>query len=155
MTDETRAELRRFFAAMVRVAECETLTVEVIGSEPSGNPWAMVSAACQVRESKARPGSAPELPSLTTAQQLALSVLLGDDIPLGVLLSACEDAGVFADGLAGEIAEKARAEERERIAAVCDGCAEACQLGVLSGSDDSRTRQNVYRNIAATARKLT
>lgn len=92
---------------------------------------------------------------LTTAQQLALSVLLGDDIPLGVLLSACEDAGVFADGLAGEIAEKARAEERERIAAVCDGCAEACQLGVLSGSDDSRTRQNVYRNIAATARKLT
>ena len=48
-----------------------------------------------------------EFQTLTTAQQLALSVLLGEDVPLAVLLSACEDAGVFADGLAGEIAEKA------------------------------------------------
>ena len=112
MTDETRAELRRFFAAMVRVAECETLTVEVIGSEPSGNPWARVSAACQVRESKARPGSAPELPPLTTAQQLALSVLLGDE---SVLPQALADY-LLDQGheYATAVAERARAEERER-----------------------------------------
>lgn len=157
MTDEMRAELRRDLATMVACAElpgafagpAEVVHDQILAS--AYRSWAV--GVCVPFDTE--PTSQLPPPSLTTAQQLALSVLLGDDIPLGVLLSACEDAGVFADGLAGEIANKAMAQERERIAAVCDGCAEACQLGVLSGSDDSRTRQNVYRNIAATARKLT
>ena len=149
MTDENRAELRRGLEMLIR-SFLGGLAVKH-GQRFQVGP----TVGHVVRTGSYPPDAYEKLPPITTAQQLALSVLLGDDIPLGVLLSACEDAGVFADGLEGEIAEKARAEERERIAAVCDGCAEACQLGVLSGSDDSRTCQNVYRNIAATARKLT
>lgn len=154
MTDEMRAELRAGIDAVVRAASSDVDRVHATNS-PIRSPQDNIIGQVVAVRVHTRTIDGTKVPPLTTAQQLALSVLLGDDIPLGVLLSACEDAGVFADGLAGEIAEKARAEERERIAAVCDGCAEACQLGVLSGSDDSRTRQNVYRNIAATARKLT
>lgn len=78
MSDDKRAALRRYLEGMLRIAACPDLTTEVIGSLPSANTWAMVSASCQVRESAARGGEAPDLPPLTAAQQLALSVLLGD-----------------------------------------------------------------------------
>lgn len=147
MTDETRAELRRLFTAMVRVAECAELSVEVIGTEPSSNPWARVSASCQVRESVARPGSAPELPPLTTAQQLAMSVLLGEPVPLAVLIGALEDAGMFADGVLQAVADKARAEERNGLA---DGIAQVISVVNRSKFTRKRTAQmltNIGRNL--------
>ena len=113
MTEQHRAELRRVVERMVRLSA-------------AGVGW-----LCEIEPSK--PTLPEDTPPLTTAQQLALSVLLGDDIPLGVLLSACEDAGVFADGLAGEIAEKARAEEREQgaIAAMMFTLTRADELRAL------------------------
>lgn len=50
---------------------------------------------------------------LPAHKQLALSVLLGEDVPLSVLICALEDAGVFPDGVLQAVADKAVAAERE------------------------------------------
>ena len=113
MTDETRADWRAALDDLLRQAMTDRPFHLVYGRRPHHEYAALTETFVAVVHHDDT-ADYPEPPPLTTAQQLALSVLLGDDIPLGVLLSACEDAGVFADGLAGEIAEKARAEEREQ-----------------------------------------
>ena len=124
MTDETRAELRRGLEMLLAYAAS-------LPADPERPGYADVRHNTRHVMVEVWLPSAPQMHHLTTAQQLALSVLLGDDIPLGVLLSACEDAGVFADGLAGEIAEKARAEERER-------CAIAAMMLTFTRADELR-----------------
>jgi hypothetical protein len=46
-------------------------------------------------------------PPLPTHKQLALSVLLDEGVPLSVLISALEDAGVFPNGILQAVADKA------------------------------------------------
>lgn len=130
MTEQHRAELRQLIVSALAVAGFDAGDIRM--------------AALLFRSRWAR-SSEGDPPPLTTAQQLALSVLLGDDIPLGVLLSACEDAGVFADGLAGEIAEKARAEEREQGAI-------AAMMFTLTRADELRAglHDPLYSTEAAT-----
>ena len=107
MTDENRVELRRNLTEIVRA--CQAGGKLARGWRGGLMPMFFLYGS-----------ASDEDPPLTTAQVLALSVLLGEPVPLAVLLSACEDAGVFADGLAGEIAKKARAEERERCKRAAD-----------------------------------
>ncbi len=145
MTDENRAGFRSWLADMIAVATSSTGVMDRTRKHHYPAPNHFVVEIGVSKDGK-------DIPPLTTAQQLALSVLLGDE---SVLPQAMADY-LLDQGheYATAVAEKARAEERERIAAVCDGCAEACQLGVLSGSTDSLVRQSAYRNIAATTRKL-
>ncbi len=94
MTDETRNELRKGIEGVLRAVAVpdSSVTTDVTCRGHD------VSVAVFTRMSYL-----VDLPPLTTAQQLALSVLLGEPVPLGVLLTACEDAGVFPNGVLEEV----------------------------------------------------
>lgn len=96
MTDEQRAELRG-------------IIVTLLG-------WCASGGDCKVSINDRQQGQIDlwsedpqpdNHPPLTTPQQLALSVLLGEPVPIGVLLSACEDAGVFPNGVLEEVRRQA------------------------------------------------
>ncbi len=74
MTSENRAELRRGIDAVVRAAE-SAIEIRVESHEPEPHHR---RRAC-VTVYQVGTGSPPEPKALTTAQQLALSVLLGDE----------------------------------------------------------------------------
>lgn len=108
MTDETRAELRAGIEDLVRKAE-------LLPNDPYAPGYSDHRSNGRQAIVEVWLASTPiNLPPLTTAQQLALSVLLGESVPLSVLLSACEDAGLFPDGVMSAVAERARAEGYEK-----------------------------------------
>lgn len=107
MTDENRAELRRGIEAVVRASM-------VTGCYVSGQPRRETYTGKICADVAVYRNPSQELPPLTTAQQLALSVLLGDEAVLPqALADYLLDQG---HEYATAVAEKARVEERERIA---------------------------------------
>ena len=126
MTDESRAELRRGLTAVVRAAAVEgawvpCVDVDVPTASDRQQWWSNAvrveypSAARNYRAHFDGPPNPPR-PPLTDVQQLALSVLLGDPrVSAAVLIGALEDSGVWAAGAVTEMAERVRAEERERV----------------------------------------
>lgn len=111
MTDEQRAELRRLVEGVISASAVDGLEVGGVFDEVqhetgySIREWGVSIHIVDV-------GQQP--PPLTTAQQLALSVLLGEDVPLGVLVSALEESGVYPAGAVEEVRQKAVEQERER-----------------------------------------
>ena len=104
MTEETRAELR----LKVLRAGIEG----IIRQDAIGWPWEVKTRAPEGIE-PSEVCATPQPPPLTTAQQLALSVLLGDEAVLPDALADCLiDQG---HEYAAAVAEKARREERRRI----------------------------------------
>jgi hypothetical protein len=105
MSEETRAQLRTAFVALLSATDGGMVAVRVdrqrdkpVDVEMWGSPSATVH--------------------LTTEKQLALSVLLGDQtVSVAYVLDKCQDDGSFVLRSADEV----RAEERERIlSAVCE-----------------------------------
>ena len=100
MTDETRAELRKVFEAAVRAGGADFH--ETPGGV--GNYYSLSVFAPAVYQH----------PGLTTAQQLALSVLVGE--PDGAVLSAlCDLLIEQGHEYAVECYEKGKREEQDRI----------------------------------------
>lgn len=123
MTDSQRPRLRNGLEALMRVMS------------GSGTPGLAINFSDPYHVTVAvydpvKLGNSP-LPELTNRQQLALSVLLGEDVPLSVLLNACEDDGVFPNGVLEAVAEKARAEERERCATLIETARYTISPGVI------------------------
>lgn len=114
MTDKLRAELRRGIEGVIRLAvaipdpQCRTN-----GTARENEAWVQARTYKEFLP----PGG---LPPLTTAQQLALSVLLGepDTVVESALADMLMDAG---HEYATAVAEKARAEEREKPAHLSPG----------------------------------
>lgn len=116
MTDENRAELRRVVEALVRRSLCDDATNVYIGSNGSGDGDQMYFVT------SFKSDESVALPPLTTAQQLALSVLIGE--PDTVIQSALADMLLdMGHEYATAVAEKARAEEREKPAHLSPGSA--------------------------------
>ena len=131
MTDETRTELRHRLEALIRCADSEQAVIVDGGQLVSSVDGTHEGTFTQHDVSVRHGGSYRRYPELTTAQQLALSVLLGEDVPLGVLLNACEDDGTFPNGVLEAVAEKARAEERERCATLIETARYTISPGVI------------------------
>ena len=108
MTEETRSELRRGIEAVVRAIAVD----HPVHGPPSVN--ATMGYDCTTLDVDYHHES-DKHPPLTTAQQLALSVLVGepDRVVLSALCDLLIDQG---HEYAVAVAEKARREERERIA---------------------------------------
>lgn len=119
MTPEKRADnLRQGVERLVRTTLRPTgdygeMEVDVWGPVIDCGEW---RETVQVTSYFNREDNIVEPPPLSTERQLALSVLLGEPVPLSVLLSACEDVGLFPDG----VLEEVRRAERERVIAVLD-----------------------------------
>lgn len=112
MTEETRAELRRGIENLVRESLRDSADVEatVWGPIVSNGGW---SHFTQVEVSSAAIDLL-DAPPLTTAQQLALSVLVGE--PDRVVLSALCDLLIDMGHEYGlECYEKGKREEQDRI----------------------------------------
>lgn len=107
MTDDVRAEWRRHLTELVRAYQAGG-SLERNGRGPIVPTFFLFGSALDTD------------PPLSTEKQLALSVLLGDPIPLNVLTAACEDAGLFPAGLLAEIESRVRADERERCCRAID-----------------------------------
>lgn len=114
MDDDTRVELRRGLEALVRAAEAQSrrdgycsVTVSRSGMAGGGRVWQSVYL---------KVNDTDDLPPLTPAQQLGLSVLLQDDAVIPqVLADFLLDAGhEYAAAVAAKAAADARAEERRR-----------------------------------------
>lgn len=93
MSDDTRTELRATVDRLVRLAN------------------AGVGVTCELRPQRRCPPE--DTPPLTTAQQLALSVLVGEP-DRAVLSALCDLLIEMGHEYAAAVAEKARREERER-----------------------------------------
>jgi hypothetical protein len=100
VTDDTRTELRVTVERLVRLAN------------------AGVGVTCELRPERRCPPE--DTPPLTTAQQLALSVLVGEP-DRAVLSALCDCLIEMGHEYAAAVAEKARREERERIEKACRG----------------------------------
>lgn len=115
MTEETRAELRQRLTTLVTLAGVPG--AEIIDAEPRSFKFRDVPtghAACAV-VFPLGPGGSVNPPPLTTAQQLALSVLLGE--PDAVVLSAlCDCLIEMGHEYAVAVAENARREAIELTA---------------------------------------
>ena len=118
MTEEARAELRRGIEGLVRAAgDCES-SVRFVPDWPwfnarSVDPDAVAGETHKVEVRVPGYGTLSTLPPLTTAQHLALSVLLGDE---SVIPQALADMLLdMGHEYATAVAEKARAEEREQL----------------------------------------
>ena len=106
MTEETRAELRSFITRLIAVAEHDPRAGTVSHYAPSFGQHELV---CALRFDPAKVSS-----ELSTAQQLALSVLLGE--PDRVVLSALCDLLIEQGHEYGvECYEKGKREEQDRI----------------------------------------
>lgn len=106
MTDEVRADLRRGIESAVRSGEVGYVTVSVGGDFPHDE-------ATRIIVHPPNYVAARECPPLDTAQQLALSVLLGDPAALPqALADYLLDQG---HEYAAAVAEKAVREERGRV----------------------------------------
>jgi len=121
MTDESRAELRRGLEAVVRAAMDADAEVRSRLNQPwfdseAADPDAVAGEIHDVGVAVDGFGTLATLPPLTQLQHLALSVLLGDPkVSAAVLIGALEDSGVWPAGAVTELAERVRAEERERV----------------------------------------
>lgn len=118
MADTTRAELRRGLETLARVAG---VMREPVVSVTTGRFHLSVGAEVRVVEGAEVLRIDPP-PELTTAQHLALSVLVGE--PDTVIASALADY-LLDQGheYAAAVAEKAKKEERSRCAAMVDAIA--------------------------------
>jgi hypothetical protein len=114
MDDDTRTELRRGLEALVRAAEAESrragycsVTVSRSGAAGGGRVWQSVYLKVDDTD---------DLPPLTPAQQLALSVLLQDDAVVPQVLAdfLLDHGHEYATAVAARAADEARAEERRR-----------------------------------------
>jgi hypothetical protein len=124
VTDEQQAELRRGFEALVRAASAGwKVSATVTVSDTDNAPESMTGF--EVKASRKRPGPWAASP-LTTEKQLALSVLLGDRdaATTAAMIDAMTEAGYLDEGAVEAIAERARAEERERVCRYLDEQAE-------------------------------
>lgn len=110
MTDDTRAELRLIFESVVRAGGADTSLREMPGGAGNYHEISVFSPAVYSH------------PPLTAAQHLALSVLLGE--PDTVIQSALADMLLdMGHEYATAVAERARAEEREKPAHLSHGSA--------------------------------
>lgn len=111
MTEETRAELRDGIEAVVRAFGLKDTILVTTGAK--ARPAGHYSDAVEITAYVPDGWTVEQTVGLTTAQQLALSVLLGDEAVLpDALADYLIDKG---HEYAVAVAEKARREERERI----------------------------------------
>ena len=116
MTEETRAELRRLLEGVAQAYIADTVVVKGDSGRRTG--FDKLCSDVAVYYTPCEP------PPLTTAQQLALSVLLGE--PDRVVLSAlCDLLIEQGHEYAVAVAEKARREERERCRKLVASLADA------------------------------
>lgn len=103
LDDHNRRKLRTGIERLVRTAMSEEIVwVDDLSFWPAvGGGYKPAVGVTQVDR---------EPPPLTAVQQLAVSALLGEEVPAAVLLSAMEDAGMFPGGVYATV-EK----EREKI----------------------------------------
>ncbi len=125
MTDNTRAELRRGIERLVREAD-SCIEVRVENNEPA--PHHRRRATVSVYQ--VGTGMPQPTPPLTTAQQLALSVLVGEP-DKAVLSALCDLLIEQGHEYAAAVAEKARAEERERCATLIETARYIISPGVI------------------------
>ncbi len=100
LTEHDRQALRTGIERLVRLTPLTGLSVDSAWPDGDGLYGTTVCAG----------NNDAEPPPLTAVQQLAVSALLGEEVPAAVLLSAMEDAGMFPGGVYATV-EK----ERERI----------------------------------------
>ena len=152
MTDNTRTELRQGIEKLVRMA---ALRQAMVDSQLWSHLSQVVDDRSYVRcrvEVAIRYETGTELPSapeLASKKQLALSVLLDENVPLGVLLSACEDDGTFPNGVLEAVAEKARAEERERCATLIETARYTISPGVIGQEQIVALAQKIAAGLRA------
>ncbi len=146
MTDEHRAELRSGIEAVVRAASSVGDDADAVHAtnSPTMRREVVVGQVVGVRV-RTQTVDADTIPPLTTAQQLALSVLLGEPVPLADLVAACEDAGVYPAGVLDEVRRLAY-EQGKADASPFAGIAKSMTPAMLAYAESCR---NAVSAIAA------
>lgn len=122
MTDDTRTELRRGIELFVRLAakpgvflaEAAVIHHKLVEPHRSGFLRSLAVGLVEPLEAGNPLPDDSAMPPLTTAQQLALSVLVGEP-DRAVLSALCDCLIEMGHEYAAAVAEKARQEERERV----------------------------------------